>query len=361
MKAAARIVCVVALLIVTGGLPEFARQAAARPSFAPDGVVHVPAFDLPPSEFLSPEALAFQKLRSGTRKTPVLFGSDMTLVRAALEHYMAAGVAASEKRYPVDIEEQMIAGVRTRVVVPKGGPTDDSRVLVDLHGGGFMECANACALLESVPVAAVGRFKVITVDYRQGPEHVFPAASEDAAAVYQELLKTYRPENIGIYGCSAGGLLTSEVEAWLQDKGLPSPGALGIFGAGAVPFGTGDSAYIAAYIDGSFPAPRPGAPPLPLAYFKGADPNSPLVLPGTHLDVLSKFPPTLIITGTRAMDMSPAIFTHSQLLKAGARSNLLVGEGMGHCYIYNSEFPEARDAYNVIVKFFDENLGARRE
>ena len=34
------------------------------------------------------------------------------------------------------------------------------------------------------------------------------------------------------------------------------------------------------------------------------------------------------ITGTRAVDLSPAIYTHSQLLKAGARSNLLVGEGM---------------------------------
>src|SRR4029077_6581875 len=80
---------------------------------------------------------------------------------------------------------------------------------------------------------AVGRFKVVTVDYRQGPEHVYPAASEDVAAVYKDLLKTYRTENIGSYGCSAGGVLTGQVAAWLLDKGLPSPGVLGIFGAGA--------------------------------------------------------------------------------------------------------------------------------
>ena len=71
---------------------------------------------------------------------------------------------------------------------------------------------------------------------------------------------------------------------------------------------------------------------------------------------MAKFPPSLIITGTRAMDMSPAIYTNSQLLKAGVRSTLLVGEAMGHCFIYQSDLPEARDTYQVIVAFFRENL-----
>jgi len=181
-------------------------------------------------------------------------------------------------------------------------------------------------MLESVPIAAVGRSKVVAVDYRQWPEHVFPAASEDIAAVYKELLRTYRPERIGIYGCSAGGLLTGQAEAWFQAKGLPSPGALGIFGSGAVRFGVGDSAYVGAYVGGSFPAPqRDRESAVPAGYFEGADKESALVSPTSHLDVLVQFPPTLIITGTRAVDLSPAIYTHSQLLKAGARSNLLVG------------------------------------
>jgi hypothetical protein len=73
---------------------------------------------------------------------------------------------------------------------------------------------HACALLESVPIASVGRFKVITVDYRQAPEATFPVASEDVAAVYKDLLKTYKPENIGVYRCSAGGALTAQAGAW---------------------------------------------------------------------------------------------------------------------------------------------------
>ena len=59
------------------------------------------------------------------------------------------------------------------------------------------------------------------------------------------------------------------------------------------------------------------------------------------------------------MDLSPAIVTHSALLKAGVESQLVVGEGLGHCYIDNPELPEARDAYDVIAHFFDQHLGRR--
>jgi acetyl esterase/lipase len=42
--------------------------------------------------------------------------------------------------------------------------------------------------------------KVISINYRQGYEHRYPAASEDVAAVYRELLTMYAPAKIGIYG-----------------------------------------------------------------------------------------------------------------------------------------------------------------
>jgi monoterpene epsilon-lactone hydrolase len=71
------------------------------------------------------------------------------------------------------------------------------------------------------PIASIGKIKVISVDYRQAPEYAFPSASEDVATVYRELLKTYKPTNIGIYGCSAGGLLTAETIAWFQKEKLP--------------------------------------------------------------------------------------------------------------------------------------------
>jgi acetyl esterase/lipase len=64
----------------------------------------------------------------------------------------------------------------------------------------------------------------------------------------------------------------------------------------------------------------------------------------------------MLITGTRAMDMSPAIYTNSQLIKAGVPTTMIVGEGMGHCYMYLSHLPEARDAYDAIAAFFRRNL-----
>ena len=54
--------------------------------------------------------------------------------------------------------------------------------------------------------------------------------------------------------------------------------------------------------------------------------------------------------------MSPAIYTHNQLLKADVASELIVGEGLGHCYIYSANVPEAQDAYAAIAKFFQKHL-----
>ena len=70
---------------------------------------------------------------------------------------------------------------------------------------------------------------VVAALYRLAPEHPFPAAVDDAVAVYRELLKTHKPEQIAIYGTSAGAILTGEVAVRLKQLSLPEPAALGIF------------------------------------------------------------------------------------------------------------------------------------
>lgn len=330
-----------------------------RPTFDADGVAHVPSFELPPSTLMSPEARAFMKLRATLPEKVPVMEPDIGKSRKALEAMLAPQVAQMLKAYPVDIAERDIGGVPARVITPKDKSTDPARVLVNLHGGAFNTCWESCSLLESAPIAALGGFEVVSVNYRMAPEAAHPAAVEDVAQVYRELLKSHDAGHIGIYGCSAGGALTAQAAAWLPAHELPQAGAIGIFGAGAARFGTGDSAYIAGYIDGSFPPPaKPGEPQIDMTrgYFAGADMTNPIISPALHPDVLRKFPPALIITGTRAMDLSPAIYTNSQLLKAGRRSTLIVGEGMGHCYFYMPHLPESRDAYEAIVHFFRENL-----
>lgn len=350
-------------LALAGGGASLAAQdkPAPRPVFDADGTVHVPAFDLRPSTFLSPEALEAQKSRARMPGSAPPNNADIVQVRRGLEMQLTPQVAATRQRYPVDVAKGAMAGVPVHIVTPAGKPADRTRVLINVHGGGFSMCAEACAMIESFPIASLGGFKVVTVDYRMGPEARHPAAVEDVEKVYRELLKTYRPQQIGLYGCSAGGALTAQAAAWMPAHRLPQFGAIGIFGAGAVRFGAGDSAYISGYVSGSFPppaAPGKGNGDMTRGYFAGADMGDPVLSAALHPDVIAKFPPTLIITGTRAMDMSPAVVTNSALIKAGVSSTLIVGEGMDHCYIMQSNLPEARDAYQATVNFFRANLHA---
>lgn len=264
-------------------------------------------------------------------------------------------------RYPVQVTEGRIAGVPIRSFAPADGIADHERILINLHGGAFSLCWESCSVLESAPIASLSGLEVISVNYRMAPEARHPAGVEDVELVYRELLRRYRPNHIGIYGCSAGGALTAQAASRFAFSKLPQPGGIGIFGAGAVRFTSGDSGHLAAYIDGTFPPPAADRDAsmdrrITRGYFEGADISDPVISPALHLDVLQHFPPTLIITGTRAMDMSPAIVTNSQLLKAGVDSTLIVAEGMGHCYIYMPDFPETQDAYSAIINFFREAL-----
>jgi monoterpene epsilon-lactone hydrolase len=177
--------------------------------------------------------------------------------------------------------------------------------------------------------------------------------------VYRELLKTYSAKNIGIYGCSAGGMLVGMASAWFQKHDLPQPGAIGIFCAGAAlpdrqpvaGFG-GDADYTAAPLgEARLPPPAAGIAPLP--YLEGADPHDPLAAPAASDAVLARFPPTLIITGTRAFELSSAVYTHTQLVRLGVEAELHVWDGMFHGFYYNPDVPESREAYNVMTAFFD--------
>lgn len=341
-----------------------AQETQGRPSFQPDGSVIVPAFHLPPSTYLSEEARAAMRVRAAlpSGSSGATRGFTIEELRANTEKALASRVQAMLDRYPVKVEDSTVEGVPVKVFTPAAGEPHPERLLINLHGGAFQTCWPSCALLESAPIAATGRVKVISVDYRQGPEYTFPAASEDIEKVYRAALRKYRPQKVGIFGCSAGGVLTAQAVAWIQDKKLPVPGAIGIFGAAAGRAGRGDSAYTAAYIGGEFPPPADEngsidvTPPGIRSYFEGADLSSPLVSPVESAQVIAGFPPSLLVTGTRAMDLSGTVHSHFTMKKQGVNAELLVAEGLGHCYIYDASLPEARDTIDMIADFFDRHL-----
>jgi acetyl esterase/lipase len=256
--------------------------------------------------------------------------------------------------YDAVVTPQETGGVHTEVFTPKDGiaPKNNDRVLINVHGGHFKMGARTISHLESIPIASVGKIKVISIDYRMAPEYAFPAASEDVAAVYRELLKTYNPKNIGLYGCSAGSLLTAESIAWFQKEGLPLPAAVGMFGGAASYYQEGDSARLSSAM-GGFPLEPPQVHP----YFKGTDAKDPLAFPIYSRQIMSKFPPSLLIATIRDIGESAVVYTHSQLVKLGVEADLHVWEGLDHCFFGGTDLPESRDVYDVIVKFFDRHLG----
>ena len=353
-------------MILVGGMAVAAAPAgiAHAPPVKDDGTITVPSFELPFSSFASREARDsfVRRLRSPMQIVP-----DIVRMRQISDEKLRPQFERSRARYPYTSVRSTLGGVAVETFVPASGiaPRNRDRVLIQVHGGGFTAGGGGLGgALESIPLASVARIKVVAVDYRLGPENHFPAASEDVAAVYKELLKTHRPENIGIYGCSAGGMLSAEMIPWLLKEKLPLPGAIGVFCASLHTFGEGDSAQMQPRLGSVIPIIPPAIPEdsfgASAAYFAGVSTRDPLAVPGASREVLKAFPPTLFLTGTRAPEMSAAAQSHLELRQLGVKSELLLFDGMDHGFYSDSALPESVVAYRLIAEFFAENLGTRR-
>lgn len=275
-------------------------------------------------------------------------------------HYGALDRGRAEamaRRFEVDIEAAAIGGVPVHVVTPQEGVAAAhlSRVLVNLHGGAFLWGGEYGGLVESIPIAAVGKCKVVAVNYRLGPEHKHPAASEDVAAVYAELLRDYRAELIAIYGCSAGGVLAAQAVAWFARAGLPTPGAIGTFCGTGLEFG-GDSKHLAPLAGEGGTLPKPVVQLQTLPYFDGSAADDPAVFPLAFDDLVRRFPPTLMIAGSRDFAASSLTLAHRRLAAAGRESQLFLFDGLWHAFFTDPELPESREAYDLICAFFLEHL-----
>lgn len=250
---------------------------------------------------------------------------------------------------PNKIEETKIAGVPVHVVTPEeisAGRKDD--VLINLHGGGFN--GDSGSYTESIPIASYTGIKVVAVVYRLAPEHPFPAGVDDAVAVYKNLLKTYKPDHIVIYGTSAGATLTAEVAVKLKQMGLPMPAALGIFSAVSDFSDLGDSyaMYTLRGLAGHL-SPPDRSPHDP--YYIGSTDTKDPVLSPMYAD-LHGLPPTLFITSGRDALLSSTTNLHRAYLRAGIDARLVVFDGLPHAFWYHPELPESIEANHIMAGFF---------
>lgn len=327
--------------------PDTTKDSA---SFDGDGTAHITRV-VPVPLTISTEAQTW--LESLTHSTP----GPETLAerRARTDVWRAQDSAEARKLYPVNVEEATTAGVRTDIITPLAVPAENkNRVLINLHGGGFN--SDSGSLIEGVPISNLAKMKVVSIYYRLAPENPFPAAVEDVVAVYKELLKTYKPRNIGIFGTSAGAILTCEVTVKLRQLGLPLPGALGIFSSLADFSRPGDTRQL--FTLNGFPGQLQPTDPHHLPdneYVAKTDRKDPVLSP-LFAD-LKGWPPSLLVTSTRDLLLSDTTIFHRALLGAGDESQLVVFEALPHAFWYHFQLPETREALEIMAKFFDAQVG----
>jgi monoterpene epsilon-lactone hydrolase len=356
-------VFVISIWSLIAFVPAFAQQQGSNPEPQPDttvvdpsGTAHITRV-VPIPDTVSSEA---KKFIARLSLTPNMAGSvPIAQRRTMVEGFMAKAAEQFRNLYSVKgIEEESIAGVPVRVVTPSAIPEDRRDcVLINLHAGGSVD---ASSLTESIPIANLTKTKVIAVRYPLLPEHPFPTAVDAAVSVYKQLLKTYKPQNIGLYGSSAGAVLTAEVAVKLRKLGLPLPGALGIF-SGTGDFSRhGDSEAFFSVTGLSGLVSPPATPPPHQAtnteYAGSTDPTDPVLSP-IFAD-LTGFPPTLFVTSTRDIFLSGTALLHRAFLRAGVDTRLVVFEGLSHTFwVSNPNLPETKEALELMAAFLAKQTG----
>ncbi|KAI8910913.1 Alpha/Beta hydrolase protein, partial [Gorgonomyces haynaldii] len=113
------------------------------------------------------------------------------------------------------------------VDVPESQNSD--RVILYLHGSAYVLLSRRTHRQITWRMAKFAKARVLAIDYRLAPEHIYPAALIDVLSAYTMLLKDYQPENITFCGDSAGGGLAIAATLYLRDtKHLPMPGCVAV-------------------------------------------------------------------------------------------------------------------------------------
>ena len=385
------------LSVATAALAQTAQPAAqGTPPPGPqtdtsvidaDGTAHVTRV-VPLPATLSAEARArWSKQVSDAAKPQTLAER-----RSGTDTWQTGAGKKSAAVYPVKITEgQMVGGVPVRIIDPlpdalagpvggagegasamhysvlpakqdsmNGKPAGEKihsdSVLICLHGGGFN--SDSGSYTEAVPIANLTHTRVVSVLYRLAPEHPYPAALDDAIAVYRELLKTYKPQHIAIYGTSAGAILTGEVAVRIKLLKLPEPGALGIFSGFGDYTARGESASLfslegySGHLD-VFP-PNPEGHSIGAEYTARLDPHDPVLSPNSS--DLHGLPPTLFITSSRDILLSGTSDMQRAWARDGVPTQMTVFDGLPHAFWNDVSLPESREAYATMARFFVEHL-----
>ncbi|HEX3659925.1 MAG TPA: alpha/beta hydrolase fold domain-containing protein [Acidobacteriaceae bacterium] len=340
------------LLLSASAFAQQGTTAAQAPNadtsyIDPQGAAHITrVVPIPPD--LSPEARAMLARPTSDANIP----QSLAQRRHGTDVWQNHAGDVSAQLYPVHRSESTIAGVPVRLIMPVAN-MDPDHVLLNIHGGGFN--SDSGSWTETIPMANLTRMKVVAVLYRLAPEHPFPAGLDDVVSVYKELLKTYKPSHIAIYGTSAGAILTPEVAVKLRQLHLPLPGALGIFSGMGDFSRMGDS--IAMYaLNGLSGHLEPPSPNDHDSEYVGSTSLTDPVLSPVFAD-LRNMPPTLFITSGRDLLLSGTANLQRAFLRAGNHNTQMVlFDALPHAFWNNPNLPESKEADRIMANFFLRSL-----
>jgi acetyl esterase/lipase len=256
----------------------------------------------------------------------------------------------------VSVDATTIAGVHAFIVTPNSLPPENrDRLLVHVHGGGYVLYPGEAGAGEAMLMAGFGRFRVISVDYRMPPDFPFPAALDDAMAVWRAALGMADPARMAIFGSSAGGGLTLAMVLRAKQDGLPMPAAIAPGTPWSDMTGNGDSCAANEYVDNVLVSNGGWLGAAARLYAGSHSLREPLLSP-IYGDVQG-FPPAILTSGTRDLFLSNTVRMHRKLRQAGVDAALQVFEGESHAqYLADPYAPEAREAFEEITRFFDGHL-----
>ena len=247
----------------------------------------------------------------------------------------------------VAVEATDAGGVKAEWVRAPAARND--AVLLYVHGGGYVIGSPASHRHQVAALSQAAGIAALSLDYRLGPEHPFPAAVDDAVSAYQWLLQAgIAPNCIVIAGDSAGGGLTVATLLALRERGLPQAAAGVCISPWVDLTMTAESYTTKADVDPI--VTRDGVTGMAQAYLQGQDAQTPLASP-LFAD-LSGLPPLLIQVGTDEVLLDDSIQLEARAKAAGVEVTLEVWDEMIHVWhFFYPILSEGRDAIARIGEF----------
>ncbi|KAI9004996.1 alpha/beta hydrolase fold-domain-containing protein [Hyaloraphidium curvatum] len=277
-------------------------------------------------------------------------------------------IAAFERTYTTTGPFK-IAGVDCYLSEPKSGvpAANQDKLFLQVHGGAYtLYTGSRCARnVQRIP--DICQVRALSIDYRSAPDHPFPAALDDVAAVYLALLSTpnlipgrsgtYKPSQIGMFGVSAGGGLIAATVLYLKDNKHPLPAAVALFTPWAELDEIGDSRFTNKHLDLSLFEHAGGVLEASAKLYAGSySLKHPYISP-VYGDPRG-WPPTIFVSGTRDLLLSDSCRLHRALRNAGNRdTELHVTEGIYHSVTGLPGVPECESTDGEVARWFAKYLG----